>query len=123
MADKFSKRLKRSKIARYKSGITIAAVVAILVFALPHTVRLDAPDAFAIKDAQIVTGTGKTIAKGTIVFRKGLITEVGDSVKIPGDARVIDGAGMTVYPGLIDCYTNLGLAAATQTQAPAGGAG
>lgn len=123
MADKFSMRLKRPEVARYKPGITIAAVVATLVIALPHTARLDAPDAFAIKNAQIVTGTGKTIAKGTVVFRKGLITDVGDAVKIPGDARVIDGTGMIVYPGLIDCYTNLGLAAATQTQAPAGGAG
>lgn len=85
--------------------------------------RLDAPDAFAIKDVKIVTGAGKTIAKGTVVFRKGLITDVGESVKIPGDARVIDGAGMTVYPGLIDGYTSLGLAAPAQAQAPAGGAG
>jgi imidazolonepropionase-like amidohydrolase len=83
--------------------------------------RVEAPAVYAIKDAQIVTGTGKTIAKGTVVFRDGLITEVGENVKIPADARVIDGAGMTVYPGLIDCYTSLGLAAAPQ--APAGGAG
>jgi imidazolonepropionase-like amidohydrolase len=84
--------------------------------------RLDAPDVFAIKDAQIVTGTGKTIAKGTVVFRKGLITEVGENVKIPADARVIEGAGLTVYPGLIDGYTSLGLASSTQQRAGGGGA-
>ncbi len=59
---------------------------------------------------------GKTIAKGTIVFRNGLITDVGETVKIPGDARVIDGSGLTVYPGLIDGYTSLGLAAPAQKE-------
>ncbi len=98
-----------------------AVGAALVVFTHAPVARLDAPGAFAIKDAQIVTGAGKTIAKGTIVFRSGLITEVGESAKIPADARVIDGAGMTVYPGLIDGYTSLGLAAAAQPQAPAGG--
>jgi imidazolonepropionase-like amidohydrolase len=83
-------------------------------------VRLDAPAVYAIRDAQIVTGAGKTITKGTVVFRDGLITDVGENVKVPADARVIDGAGMTVYPGLIDGYTSLGLAAPAAA-APAGG--
>ena len=107
------------RLCAFLAGLGCAALV---MLTLAPVARLDAPDAFAIKDAQIVTGAGKTIAKGTIVFRKGLITDVGESVKIPADARVIDGAGMTVYPGLIDSYTSLGLAAA-QAQAPAGGAG
>src|SRR3989441_1872991 len=99
----------------------LAAAITMLTHAA--VARLDAPDAFAIRDAQIVTGTGKTIAKGTVVFRKGLITDVGEGVKIPADARIIDGAGMTVYPGLIDGYTSLGLAAPAQAQAPGGGGG
>src|SRR4029079_9832847 len=85
--------------------------------------RLDAPDAFAIRDVQIVTGAGRTIAKGTVVFRKGLITDVGESVRIPAAARVIDGTGLTVYPGLIDGYTSLGLTAPAQAQGPAGAGG
>src|SRR5215470_2479820 len=82
----------------------------------------DAPGAYAINNAQIITGTGKVIAKGTVVFRNGLIVAVGDNVKIPADARVIDGTGMTVYPGLIDGFTSLGLPAPA-TPAPAAGAG
>jgi imidazolonepropionase-like amidohydrolase len=85
--------------------------------------RLDAPDVYAIKDAQIITGTGKVISKGTVVFRKGLITDVGETVKIPADARIINGAGMSVYPGLIDGYTSLGLPAPAPAQTPAGGGG
>ena len=114
----------RSTALKHVSATLTIVAVAILV-ALTHSTvaRVDAPDSFAIKDAQIVTGAGKTITKGTVVFRKGLITDVGESVKIPADARVIDGAGMTVYPGLIDGYTSLGLAAPAQTQTPGGGGG
>src|SRR5689334_5400490 len=113
----------RARARRCKRGLSAVGLLAAAIIALtvaPHA-RLDAPDAFAIKDAQIVTSTGKTSAKVTVLFRKGLITDVGESVKIPADARVIDGAGTTVYPGLIDSYTSLGLAAATQAQTPTGG--
>jgi imidazolonepropionase-like amidohydrolase len=79
------------------------------LFVIPRSVKSDAPRVYAIRDAQIVTGTGKTIQKGTIVFRDGLIVDVGESAHIPADARVIDGSGLTVYPGLIDGYTNLGM--------------
>jgi len=129
MAETFRARRERSSFARATTlkracaRLVSMAGAALLVFTLAPVTRLDAPDAFAIKDAQIVTGAGKTIAKGTVVFRKGLITDVGESVRIPADARVIDGAGMTVYPGLIDGYTSLGLAAPAQAQAPAGGGG
>src|SRR5215510_15377753 len=90
-----------------------AAACALLLIS-PRVARLDAsdaPDAVAIKDAQIVTAAGKTIAKGTVVIRKGLIVDVGENVKIPGDARVIEGQGLTVYPGIIDGFTSLGLSA------------
>src|SRR5689334_20850201 len=102
--------------ARPYRALLAALMIACAAFILvrPQTTRGYAADAYAIKDAQIITGTGKTIAKGTVVFRNGLITEVGESVKVPGDARIIDGAGLTVYPGLIDAMSNLGL----QTQPP-----
>jgi hypothetical protein len=44
-------------------------------------------------------------------------------VTIPLDARVIDGAGLTVYPGLIDSYTNLALPEAPPPVAGGGGGG
>ena len=116
----FSKRAKRTSRISFSVLLALAATLSMLARA--PVAHLDAPHVYAIKDAQIVTGTGKTIAKGTVVFRDGLITEVGENVKIPADARVINGAGMTVYPGLIDGYTNLGLAAPAQPQRGGGGA-
>lgn len=76
---------------------------------------------FAITNARIVTVSGATIDKGTVVIRGGLITDVGSSAKVPADARVFDGNGLTVYPGLIDTNSSVGLA---QAQArPQGGPG
>ncbi len=37
------------------------------------------------------------------------------NVKVPADARIIDGTGLVVYPGFIDAYTSLGIAAAPTT--------
>lgn len=114
---------RATTLKRLGATVALVAVAALVVMTQSPVARLDAPDAFAIKDAQIVTGAGRTIAKGTVVFRNGLITDVGESVRIPADARVIDGAGMTVYPGFIDGYTSLGLAAPAQPQAPPAGGG
>ena len=81
-------------------------------------------DAYAIKGGTVVTAAGATIQKGTVIIRNGLIEAVGADIPIPGDARVIDATGMTVYPGLIDAYTNIGLGAPTPAPAQGGrGAG
>ncbi|HEU4389984.1 MAG TPA: amidohydrolase family protein, partial [Blastocatellia bacterium] len=98
------------------------AVTALLLASLPPLAFGQRPGAFAVTGARIVTGTGKTIENGTVVFRGGLITDVGESAKAPADARIIDGKGLTVYPGLIDCFTNLGFPAQATPQ-PAGGFG
>jgi imidazolonepropionase-like amidohydrolase len=126
MADVNRSRLKCHSPARSRAFNVIffafiAAAAAIIINAAAS--RADAPDVYAIRDAQIVTGTGRVISKGTVVFRNGLITDVGETVRIPADARVINGAGMTVYPGLIDAYTSLGLQAPATQQQRQGGAG
>ena len=59
-----------------------------------------------------MTASGSPIASGTIVLRNGLIEAVGADVTPPADATVIDGTGMTVYPGLIDMGNAAGLDAA-----------
>lgn len=114
-----SSLLRLSRKAILTASIVLAVALAASITA--PIARTDSPGAYAIKDAQIVTLTGKTITKGTIVVRNGLIVDVGENVRIPADAHVIDGTGLTVYPGIIDGYTNLGIAA--QQQRPAGGQG
>ncbi|MEK6374401.1 MAG: amidohydrolase family protein [Acidobacteriota bacterium] len=65
--------------------------------------------AFAIRNATIYPVTSAPIANGTIVFDKGLITAVGANVTIPPGATIIDGTGLSVYPGLIDAGAQVGL--------------
>ena len=69
----------------------------------------DAPHVYAIKGARIVTASGEAIPSGTIVLRNGVIDAVGAAVTVPGDAQVIEGAGLTVYPGLVDMGNSTGV--------------
>jgi hypothetical protein len=71
--------------------------------------RENDPRVHALTNARIVTGPGRTIEKGTVLVRDGLIAEVGADVKIPADARVWDLTGRTIYPGFINAYSRLGL--------------
>lgn len=64
---------------------------------------------FAIRNARIVTVSGATIARGTVVFSDGTIQAVGEHVSIPSRTKIIDGKGLTVYPGLFDANTDTGL--------------
>ncbi|HEX9985927.1 MAG TPA: amidohydrolase family protein [Thermoanaerobaculia bacterium] len=63
----------------------------------------------AIRNATIYPVTSAPIPNGTIVFANGVITAIGANVAVPADATVIDGSGLSVYPGLIDSGTNVGL--------------
>src|SRR6185503_7947154 len=64
---------------------------------------------FAIRNARIVTVTGPDIENGTVVIRDGKIEAVGTSVNVPAGAQTIAGQGLSVYPGMIDAGTNMGL--------------
>ena len=90
--------------------LSVCIVAGALAFAV--TPRAEAPQIYAIRGARLVTASGAPIATGTIVLRSGLIDAVGADVAVPPDAIVIDGAGMSVYPGLIDMGNAAGLDAA-----------
>ena len=64
---------------------------------------------FAIRNARIVTVSGPDIESGTVVIRNGKIDVVGTNVTVPAGAQTIDGHGLSVYPGMIDAGTNMGL--------------
>jgi imidazolonepropionase-like amidohydrolase len=77
--------------------------------------------AVAIRNAKIVPVNGPVLTKGTVVIRDGLIVDVGENVQAPPDAAVVEGEGMTVYPGLIDGLSTWGIPGAAS--AAAGGRG
>ena len=65
---------------------------------------------FAIVNARIVTVSGAVIENGTVVIQNGKITAVGAVISVPSGAEKIEGTGLSVYPGMIDAGTSLGLA-------------
>lgn len=62
-----------------------------------------------IKDARIEFGDGRVMEKGSVWIHDGKIQDVQPALSIPGGLEVIDGAGLTVYPGFIDAYSTRGL--------------
>lgn len=65
---------------------------------------------FALVDCRVVTVTNGTMEGETVLIRDGLIAEVGIGLAPPADAERVDCGGASVYPGLIDSGTRLGLA-------------
>ena len=70
------------------------------------------PRTFAIRGAKVVPVSSAPLDNATVVVSRGLITAVGTNVSIPPDAWVIDGKGLVVYPGLMDGFTDVGVAVA-----------
>jgi imidazolonepropionase-like amidohydrolase len=67
--------------------------------------------AVALKGGKLLTISHGTIENGVLVMQDGKIVAVGpaSSVNVPKNAEIVDVTGMTVYPGLIDSETRLGL--------------
>lgn len=65
---------------------------------------------YAIRNARIITAAGQggpetVLDKGTIVVRDRRILAIGgEDTRIPAGARIIEGAGLTLMPGLVDSH-------------------
>lgn len=74
-----------------------------------HNPMPGARGTYAITNAKIVTVTGADIERGTIVIADGKIAAVGANVAVPSGATTVDAKGGTVYPGMMDAGTSMGL--------------
>ncbi len=74
-----------------------------------YGIRSKNPAITAFTNATIQISPVQVIEKGTLVIRNGLVESVGQEIKIPADATVIDLAGKFIYPGFIDPFTEYGL--------------
>lgn len=102
-----------------RNGIKVLVIVLVLGVLVgaggpmgfdPSPIFAQAPsETYAIRNARIVTVTGPVIEKGTVVISKGKIAAVGANVTVPQGATSIDATGLSVYPGMIDSGTELGL--------------
>jgi imidazolonepropionase-like amidohydrolase len=94
-----------------RSHPRLSALSLILIVSALSTLAFAQDKAVALKGGKLLTVSHGVIENGVIVMQGGKITAVGaaGAVSVPGDAQVIDASGMTIYPGLIDSETQLGL--------------
>lgn len=83
-------------------GFVLLAFVAAL--AAPSAAAWE--PAYAVVGCRVVPVSGPPIEDAVIVVRDGLVESVGPrpAVRVPGDAEIVDGKGLTVYPGFIDAF-------------------
>jgi imidazolonepropionase-like amidohydrolase len=108
--------------AIHATAVTVAALV------LGTAGKAAVVPLYAIRGARVVTAAGPTIDRATVLMRNGVIEDVGANVTVPVDAMVIEGNGLTVYPGLIDMANSTAVdpgvtAASTASAGAAGGGG
>ena len=60
-----------------------------------------------LKNAKVVTVTGKTLEKGVVIIENGKIKSVGASPRIPKDAKVLNLSGKWLTPGFIDAHSHI----------------
>jgi imidazolonepropionase-like amidohydrolase len=106
-------------ILRRVSAAYFTALLALLCAAPSLHAQGGEPQYFAIRGAKVVPVSGPPMENATIVLSRGLITAVGKDIAIPPESWVIDGKGLTVYPGLVDSFTDVGIPVAP----PASGEG
>ena len=61
-----------------------------------------------IRDVRVIDGTGASAQEKTSIWvRDGYIQAIGPGLNASESTHVVDGTGMTVIPGLIDCHVHL----------------
>lgn len=96
------------------SFLSVLVALAFGVLAPLASAQGGQPQYFAIRGAKVVPVSGPPIEDGTVVIARGVILAVGGKeVAIPADSWVIEGKGLTVYPGLFDALTDVGIPSAT----------
>jgi imidazolonepropionase-like amidohydrolase len=70
-------------------------------------VPMSADAALAIVGGRLIDGLGgDPIADATLVIEDGRVRAAGKGARVPRGAEVIDAAGRTVLPGIIDCHVH-----------------
>src|SRR5437660_2403259 len=98
------------KANRLRAPILCLLCVLRLVY-FPHSASAanppDSPAVILIRNATILTVSHGTIERGSILIKDGKIAEVGQSIKAPTGAQVIEASGQFVIPGIIDCHSHI----------------
>jgi imidazolonepropionase-like amidohydrolase len=78
---------------------------------MPPSSPRSASGTYVIQHARVVTVSGPTLPDASVVIQNGTITNVATTVTVPAGATVVEGRGLTVYPGLFDPNSSVGMTA------------
>lgn len=78
----------------------------------PSTYQVPASAPVLIRDATVLIGDGTRMEAADVLLRDGRISAVAVDLEVPADARVVEGKGKVLTPGLIDVHSHLGVYAA-----------
>src|SRR2546422_1207109 len=101
--------MRSNPILRCALAVCFTALLALFCAAPALFAQGGEPPYFAIRGAKVVPVSGPPLEDATVVLAHGIITVVGKDVTIPAEAWIIDGKGLTVYPGLFDSFTDVGI--------------
>ena len=62
-----------------------------------------------IKNGTVHDGVHREGFQADILVEDGKIKAIGEKLEIPGDAEVVDAAGLQVYPGFVEAHGHIGL--------------
>ena len=66
-------------------------------------------DMLCIKNGTVHDGVHREGFQADILVEDGKIKAIGEKLEIPGDAEVVDAAGLQVYPGFVEAHGHIGL--------------
>jgi imidazolonepropionase-like amidohydrolase len=92
-------------------SFVVGRVLLLAIFCFMSASAFAQQKVLVLKGGKLLTVSHGEIENGVLVMSAGKISALGasGSVAIPKNAQVIDVTGMTVYPGLIDSESSLGL--------------
>src|SRR4030095_13301163 len=93
---------------RMNHVVAVAAVV-IFGFLAGFAIPASAQSVTAYEGARLIVGDGRVIENATLVVDGARIVQVGGKadVRVPNGARLVDLAGKTVMPMIVDTHTHL----------------
>src|SRR5436190_19236072 len=78
-----------------------------IISTLPVNVaRAQALPETLIRNATVLTITHGTLQNTDVLLRNGKIAAVGKNLTASANARIIDGTGKYVMPGIVDCHSH-----------------
>ncbi len=96
------------KSQRFSATLRVLGWIAFYLLLSAPAIILANPDggnSFVIRKARVFDGH-KVLAQADVWVENGTIKAVGASLKVPASVKVVDAAGDTLLPGLIDAHTH-----------------